>query len=104
MVQGVALLGAFPALTTLARQYSPFPSVAFQKPGCSAAAIMDPKGRAGTFMSYHCLRRMEVSGISIQMRITWAFSLLAFKSPMEKSVVPVGKTSFPRTSHPLSLD
>ncbi len=43
----LALLGAFPAFTTLARQNSPLPLVASQNPGCSAAARVEPKGRAG---------------------------------------------------------
>lgn len=70
MVQGVAWLGALPASTTLARQNSPLPSVACQKLGCSAAAMIEPTGRVGTFMSYHCLSRMEVSGMSIQINST----------------------------------
>ena len=90
MVQGVALEGAFPALTTLQSVYSPFPSVAFQNPGCSAAARVEPKGRAGILSSYHCFSRMELSGMSIQMLSTWASVFLAFRRPMEKSVVPVG--------------
>ena len=86
----MAVEGAFPALTTLQRVNSPFPSVAFQNPGCSAAARVEPKGKAGTFMSYHCFKSMALSGMSIQILMISVFVSLAFSRPMEKSVAPVG--------------
>jgi len=79
-----------PALTTLQRVYSPLPSVAFQKPGCSAAARVDPKGSAGIFISYHCFSRMALSGISIQILMISVLVFLALSNPIEKSVAPVG--------------
>ncbi len=88
-VHGVMRPGALPPLIRFTTVYSALPSEASQKPGCSAAD-MNPTGRLFSRKLFHCLSRIAVSGMSIQMKMNCAFSFLDFSSPGAKSVAPVG--------------
>ncbi len=84
--------GALPPLTALTTVYSQLPFEAFQNPGCSAAD-MKPNGRLSRRKSLHCFNSTTVSGMSIQMKSTWARSRFDFNSPGVKAVLPVGYIS-----------